>query len=128
MCICIVTVYTVGPFFSNGSGINGSVFGLSGSLSCLYIVLLTICRPNPLAASHSCSTDLDVCKTLEDDDYSTLLWTSAAEIPGVFLTMFLLVMPCMGRKVVVTTEMALLTIFTGLLLVCADRSVDCLCP
>ena len=74
---------------------------------------------------NGCSTDLDICKTLEDDDYGALLWTSAAEAPGIFFTIFLMVMPCLGRKIVMASEMALLTIFTGLLLICADKFVDC---
>ena len=73
--------------------------------------------------SGDCYTDSSLCKTLEDDDYSALLWTSAAEVPGIFFTMLLLVIPCLGRKVVVGIEMALLTIFTSLLFICADRFV-----
>ena len=78
----------------------------------------------------SCTTGVDICKTLDNDDYIALLWTSVAEVPGIFLTTFLLVMPCLGRKMVMASEMALLTIFTGLLLICANRCVGfgCVCP
>ena len=88
---------------------------------CASLNYSTLCISSGL--SGDCRTDSSLCKTLEDDDYSALLWTSAAEVPGVFFTMLLLVVPCLGRKLVLGIQMALLTIFTGLLLICADRFV-----
>jgi MFS family permease len=67
--------------------------------------------------------DPDFCRSLGDDDYRDLLWTSVAEVPGIFFTMFLMAMPCLGRKVVIASEMALLTVSTGFLLICVDRIV-----
>ena len=77
--------------------------------------------------SGSCYMSLDICKTLDNDDYSALLWTSVAEVPGIFLAMLLLVTPCFGRKIVMATEFGLLTLCTGVLLICANRCVNCVC-
>ena len=62
---------------------------------------------------------LDVCKTLDDEDYKRLLWTSASEVPGVFVTM--LILPFIGRKIVMGAEMLVTTLFTGFLFICADE-------
>ena len=62
---------------------------------------------------------LDLCKTLDSGDYKRLLWTSASEVPGIFVTM--LILPFIGRKIVMGIEMLVTTLFTGLLFICANE-------
>ena len=62
---------------------------------------------------------LDICKSLESADYIRLLWTSAAEVPGIFITMFILTF--IGRKIVIGLEMLIVTLFTGLLFLCIEE-------
>ena len=62
---------------------------------------------------------LDVCKSLESADYVRLLWTSAAEVPGILITM--LILTFIGRKIVIGVEMLIVTLFTGLLFLCIDE-------
>ena len=102
----------------------GRVSHIAGGCRCQFVYNLS------LTGLSSCTAGVDICKTLDSDDYSALLWTSVAEVPGIFFTTFLLVMPCLGRKMVMASGMAILTIFTGLLLICADRCVGfgCVCP
>ena len=59
---------------------------------------------------------MDICKELTREDYITLLWTTAAEALGIIITA--LILPFIGRKWVMASEMVVVTIFTGLLLVC----------
>ena len=62
---------------------------------------------------------LDLCKTLDSGDYKRLLWTSASEVPGIFITM--LILPFIGRKIVIGIEMLVITLFTALLFICANE-------
>jgi fucose permease len=63
----------------------------------------------------------DVYKTLEDEDYQVLMWTSVADAPGILLAVVLVGVPCLARKLVMVSEFGLLAMCTGLLLICVDR-------
>jgi hypothetical protein len=64
---------------------------------------------------------LDVCEDLTAEDYEYTMWTLAAEIPGVLVAAVLL--PCIGRRIVMVIQMILSTLFFGFLYFCWERTV-----
>lgn len=61
------------------------------------------------------------CKLLTVDDYISLLWTTAAEFPGILLTM--LFMERLGRKRTLAGELFLVAASLALMFICTGRSV-----
>lgn len=78
-----------------------------------------LCLVPPHAGIDSVLPQLDLCKVLDQDDYNALVWTSAAEAPGIILTLVILIF--IGRKKVMALEFFALTGSTCLLFVCGGR-------
>ena len=62
---------------------------------------------------------LDVCNDLTIEDYTYVMWTLAAEIPGLLVTAILL--PFLGRRVVMAIQMFLSAGFFAFLYFCWSR-------
>jgi MFS family permease len=82
-------------------------------------------KQNNHCGSSDNPLDLDVCKELDLEDYGTVMWTLASEIPGLAIAGILLL--CLGRKVVMGIEMFLCAVFVGLLYICLSRYGDAAC-
>ena len=65
--------------------------------------------------------NLDVCKTLQPEDYIGIMWTTSSELPGIILIAFLF--PFFGRRVLMAGGLTLCAIFTSLLYLCQPRYV-----
>lgn len=63
----------------------------------------------------------DGCMTLTSADYVSLLWTTLAEFPGLFIT--IVIIEVLGRKKTMAIEMLLFSVFTFLLFICTSRNV-----
>lgn len=61
------------------------------------------------------------CKLLTVEDYVSLLWTTFAEFPGIFLTM--LCMERIGRKKTLAGEFLLVAACLSLMFICTDRNI-----
>ena len=64
---------------------------------------------------------LDVCQSLQPEDYIDIMWTTSAELPGVIV--FALLSLFLGRRVLMAGGVTLCAIFTGLLYLCQHRYV-----
>ncbi|XP_062513736.1 synaptic vesicle 2-related protein-like isoform X2 [Corticium candelabrum] len=64
--------------------------------------------------------DNDNCARLEQDDYLTLLWTTAAEAPGLIITA--LIIERIGRKKTMALELAGCAVMFLLMLICPIRT------
>lgn len=61
------------------------------------------------------------CKTLTRDDYVDLTWTTLAEFPGLFLTVFII--ERLGRKFTMAVEFFFFSVFVLLANICTIRPV-----
>ncbi|KAH3882629.1 hypothetical protein DPMN_006573 [Dreissena polymorpha] len=61
------------------------------------------------------------CKSLTRDDYVDLTWTTFAEFPGVFLTLFII--ERFGRKITMAVEFFFFAVFVLLANICTIRPV-----
>ncbi|CAK9292284.1 unnamed protein product [Gordionus sp. m RMFG-2023] len=66
----------------------------------------------------SCLLD---CHPLQRSDYVDLLWTTLAEFPGLFLTVFII--ESLGRKITIAIEFFAFSIFVFLLNICSNRAM-----
>ncbi|XP_068609306.1 synaptic vesicle 2-related protein-like [Brachionichthys hirsutus] len=72
--------------------------------------------PQGAKPEHSCNLD---CNYLTSDDYKDLLWTTAAEIPGVLV--FLLIIDRIGRKKSMAMAFFMFSLFILPLYACIGR-------
>lgn len=63
----------------------------------------------------------DDCKTLTSADYLSLLWTTLAEFPGLFIT--IVIIEVLGRKKTMAIEFLFFSCFTFLLFMCTSRNL-----
>lgn len=77
----------------------------------------TICDRESL----SVSTPDCGCKLLTSEDYISLLWTTFAEFPGIFVTMIFL--ERLGRKRTLAGEFLLIAGIFCLMFICTDRNI-----
>ncbi|CAK9304000.1 unnamed protein product [Gordionus sp. m RMFG-2023] len=68
--------------------------------------------------SPSCMLD---CHPLQRSDYVDLLWTTLAEFPGLFSTVFMI--EILGRKITIAIEFFAFSIFVFLLNICSNRTM-----
>ncbi|XP_065312684.1 synaptic vesicle 2-related protein-like isoform X2 [Gordionus sp. m RMFG-2023] len=66
----------------------------------------------------SCLLD---CHPLQRSDYVDLLWTTLAEFPGLFLTVFII--ESLGRKITIAIEFFAFSIFVFLLNICSNSYI-----
>ncbi|XP_055958029.1 synaptic vesicle 2-related protein isoform X1 [Patella vulgata] len=59
------------------------------------------------------------CKTLTTDDYRDLTWTTFAEFPGLFVTVFII--DILGRKKTMAFQFFVFTVFVLLVNICTKR-------
>jgi len=59
------------------------------------------------------------CKTLTHKDYTDLLWTTIAEFPGLFITLFII--EAMGRRKTMAFELIVFSFFVLLVNMCTSR-------
>ncbi|KAK2574408.1 Synaptic vesicle 2-related protein [Acropora cervicornis] len=71
--------------------------------------------------SLSVSTPDCGCKLLTTEDYISLLWTTFAEFPGIFVTMLFL--ERLGRKRTLAGEFLLIAGIFCLMFICTDRNI-----
>ncbi|XP_046340133.2 synaptic vesicle 2-related protein-like [Haliotis rufescens] len=61
------------------------------------------------------------CKTLTTADYRDLVWTTFAEFPGLFVTVFFI--EKIGRKYTMAVEFSIFTVFVFLVNICTTRAL-----
>ncbi|CAH1801775.1 unnamed protein product [Owenia fusiformis] len=66
----------------------------------------------------SCSLE---CKQLTTKDYTDLLWTTSAELPGLLFTV--VIIECVGRKKTMTLDFLLFSLFVFLVNICVSREI-----
>ncbi|XP_022913065.1 synaptic vesicle 2-related protein [Onthophagus taurus] len=72
----------------------------------------------PPEAVETCAAD---CKQLQTTDYMDLLWTTLAEFPGIFATIFII--ERFGRKKTMAVQFVFYAICCSLLLICTYKRV-----
>ncbi|XP_071848731.1 synaptic vesicle 2-related protein-like isoform X1 [Apostichopus japonicus] len=112
--LSIVTILLLFIWFANAFSYYGVVL-----LSTELFAVGNTCIENTVdKLEPSCHED---CKTLSSADYVSLLWTTLAEFPGLFITIFII--EILGRKKTMAIEFFFFSCFTFLLILCTSRNV-----
>ncbi|XP_060520106.1 synaptic vesicle 2-related protein [Cylas formicarius] len=73
-------------------------------------------HPIPIQSLDTCSAD---CRQLQTTDYIDLLWTTLAEFPGIFITIFII--EKFGRKKTMASQFVIYAICCCFLVVCSGK-------
>lgn len=65
---------------------------------------------------ESCAAD---CRQLQTTDYMDLLWTTLAEFPGIFVTIFII--EKFGRKKTMAVQFVVYAVCCSFLMVCTEK-------
>lgn len=91
-------------------------------LLCTYLVLYDPhCNANELNVSNLSNSSTSECDQLDTEYFIKLLWTAAAELPGLLLTM--LIIDLLGRKITMAIEFLCIAIGLLLLLICGPDTL-----
>lgn len=98
-------------------------YGLVLMTTELFETSATLCSPDANVRAHAnedtCSAD---CKQLQTTDYMDLLWTTLAEFPGIFATIFII--ERYGRKKTMAVQFVVYALCCCFFIVCTEnRSV-----
>lgn len=100
-------------------------YGLVLMTTELFETSAILCSDKPILAQQALDTCAADCRQLQTTDYMDLLWTTLAEFPGIFMTIFII--ERFGRKKTMAVQFVVYAVCCCFLVVCTEKYVVDLC-